>query len=233
MKKILQIIIILVIVIVAGLGLFLFTRNNTTNSNQPANVNSQSANLNTKNAGQNINLNQNINAVSHPDFQPPLTNASERVTKKPFGIYITTENSPIQPERFQSYHTGADFEIFPEELNIDVAVRAVCSGTLKLKETASGYGGVAVQNCELNGEAITVVYGHLKLTSITKKAGENLSAGETLGILGAAYSSQTDGERKHLHLSFHKGTSTNIKGYVSAESQLADWIDPCLYICYN
>jgi hypothetical protein len=200
---------------------------------QSANLNSQQENLNTNTSPQNTNNTQNINAANNVNFQPPLERSGERVTKKPFGIYITKENSPIQPERFNGFHTGADFEIFPEELNVDVSVKAVCSGTLKLKETASGYGGVAVQNCELNSEAITVIYGHLKLSSITKTVGENLTAGETLGILGAGYSTETDGERKHLHLSFHKGTSTDIKGYVSLESQLSDWVDPCIYVCHN
>ena len=241
MKKILQIIIILVIVVMAGLAVFFLTRNTssntnqsvTTNTNQPANINSQSANLNINNSAQNINLGQNVNTISANNFQPSLTKARERVTKKTFGIYITPQNSPVQPERFSGYHTGSDFEVFPEELDIDVPVHTVCSGTLKLKETASGYGGVAVQACELNGEAITVIYGHLKLVSITKKAGENLTVGETLGILGTNKSTDTDGERKHLHLGIHKGTSTNIKGYVSLESQLSDWVDPCLYVCHD
>jgi hypothetical protein len=30
--------------------------------------------------------------------------------KKPFGIYITPENSPVQPENFTGYHTGIDVE---------------------------------------------------------------------------------------------------------------------------
>ena len=33
-----------------------------------------------------------------------------RITKKPFGIFITTQNSPVQPERFSGYHTGVDVE---------------------------------------------------------------------------------------------------------------------------
>src|SRR4030067_1140465 len=46
------------------------------------------------------------------DFQPPINRADERVTKKPFGIFITPQNSPIQPEKFSGFHTGADFENF-------------------------------------------------------------------------------------------------------------------------
>src|SRR3989338_10346295 len=50
-------------------------------------------------------------------FGPPLDNSSERVTKKPFGKYITPADSPVQPERFSGYHTGADFEVFSNEIN--------------------------------------------------------------------------------------------------------------------
>jgi hypothetical protein len=165
-------------------------------------------------------------------FQPPLDRAGERVTKKPFGIYITPQNSPVQPEKFTGYHTGADFEIFPEELNAEVSVRAVCTGKLLLKEYASGYGGVAVESCTLNNNPITVIYGHLKLASITTTTGSTLNVGDTIGILGAAYSQETNGERKHLHLGFHKGTNISILGYVQNKADLSNWIDPCLYVCH-
>jgi len=90
-----------------------------------------------------------------------------------------------------------------------------------------------VQTCELNKQPITVVYGHLKLASITANAGDSLNAGDTLGILGAAYSSETNGERKHLHLGFYKGTSVNILGYVQDQSELSGWLDPCLDVCHD
>ncbi|MFA5107287.1 MAG: peptidoglycan DD-metalloendopeptidase family protein [Patescibacteria group bacterium] len=166
-------------------------------------------------------------------FLPPLTRSGERVTKKPFGIFITPQTSPVQPEHFRGYHTGADFEIFSDELNAEVAVRAVCTGPLSVRETASGYGGVAVQSCQLNGEAITVIYGHLRLSSIKQRVGDTITRGDELGVLGNNYSSETGGERKHLHLGFHKGTDINIKGYVGAQSELSGWLDPCLYVCHN
>jgi hypothetical protein len=164
-------------------------------------------------------------------FQAPLDRAKERVTKKYFGIFINPKTSPVQPEKFSGYHTGTDFEIFPEELSAQVDVRAICDGKLILKKTATGYGGVAVQSCILGDQPVTVAYGHLKLTSITSAIGTDLKAGDILGQLGAAYSPETDGERKHLHLGIHKGTAVNILGYVQTESALADWIDPCLYVC--
>lgn len=176
--------------------------------------------------------NKNISpAQNSSGFMPPLDRATERVTKKPFGIYITPKTSPVQPERFQGYHTGTDFEIFPEELDVNVPIRAICSGKIAEKRSASGYGSVLVQNCNLNGEPVTVVYGHIRLASISKTAGDNLSTGDEIGILGKAYSFETDEERKHLHLGIHKSSAINVRGYVGSQTELSGWIDPCLYAC--
>lgn len=159
-------------------------------------------------------------------FSQPLDRAADRVTKKQFGTRVTPQSSPVQPERFSGYHTGVDYETFPEEAEVDVPVRAVCAGPLFSARTASGYGGVAVQSCELGGDPVTVVYGHLRLTSITAKAGDRLAAGDTLGVLGTGYSRETDGERKHLHLAIYRGGTANIRGYVATSAELSGWIDP-------
>ena len=172
MKKIF--IALILIIIIAG-GIFVLTKKNfgktiprsktTSFSNYPCREYPKSNPSST---------NEPISSVQISNgFQPPLDRASERVTKKPFGIYITPKTSPVQPERFQGYHTGTDFEIFPEELNADVPVHAICTGKIAVKRSASGYGGVLVQNCELNNQPITVIYGHLKLASIAKNAGDN------------------------------------------------------------
>lgn len=170
-------------------------------------------------------------AFLEADFVEPLPDSGERITKKPFGKYVEPENSPVSPERFTGYHTAIDLEAFPEELGRDVEVKAVCDGELLAKRNAQGYGGVAVQSCLLEGRPITVVYGHLALKSISASPGQNLAAGDTLGLLGEDKTPDTDGERKHLHLGFHKGEEQNILGYVGQESQLSDWIDPCQYVC--
>jgi murein DD-endopeptidase MepM/ murein hydrolase activator NlpD len=160
--------------------------------------------------------------------------AAERITKKPFGIHIgDPQASPVQPERFRGYHTGADFETFPDEADMDVPVRAICTGELLVKRMVSGYGGVAVQGCTLDAQAVTVVYGHLRLSSIGASVGDALQAGDTLGVLGTGYSEETDGERKHLHLGIHRGTAVDILGYVDSEQALGQWIDPCRFVCGN
>lgn len=160
-------------------------------------------------------------------FSAPLDRAGERITKKPFGLFVTPQNSPVQPEKFRGYHTGTDFETFPEEASADVPVRAICDGKLLVARTASGYGGVAVESCKLNDQPITVIYGHLKLASITKKSGDSLAQGENIGVLGKGYSAQTDGERKHLHLGIHRGGGVSLLGYVQKQSDLSQWIDAC------
>ncbi|MCX6762373.1 MAG: M23 family metallopeptidase [Candidatus Moranbacteria bacterium] len=237
MKKI---IITLILIIFAGVVFFL-ARNALRKNNPIVPAKNISTNIP---ASDNQNSSQNVPAaIAPPDnpstaatqnsngFQAPLGRASERVTKKPFGIYITPKTSPVQPEKFQGYHTGTDFEIFPEELNVDISINAICNGKVAVKRFASGYGGILVQNCTLNNQPVTVIYGHLKLASISKNTGDTLNTGDEIGILGKAYSSETDGERKHLHLGIHKGSAISILGYVSSQSQLSGWIDPCSLVC--
>ncbi|MCL5009233.1 MAG: M23 family metallopeptidase [Patescibacteria group bacterium] len=160
----------------------------------------------------------------------PISKAQERVTKKPFGLKVSPHSSPVSPERFSGYHTGVDFETFADEQDAEVPVFAVCDGTLVEKRFASGYGGVAVQSCRLDNQDITVVYGHLKLVSVSAKAGSTLTAGEQLGVLGKGYSSETDGERKHLHLGIHIGKAVNLAGYVKTPAELSSWLNILKYL---
>ncbi|MDE2311817.1 MAG: M23 family metallopeptidase [Patescibacteria group bacterium] len=192
----------------------------------------------TRTDGQNNNpaINQNLTTghgttspvtqTPEPGLAWPIKDALLRVTKKPFGIYITPKTSPVQPERFSGYHTGTDFETTAAEQNIDVPILTICAGKLLEKKYASGYGGVVVQSCKINGQPVTVVYGHLRLPSISATVGQLLAGGQQLAVLGTGYSQETDGERRHLHLGIHKGSSISILGYVPSKDQLAQWIDP-------
>ncbi|HLC95133.1 MAG TPA: C39 family peptidase [Patescibacteria group bacterium] len=167
-------------------------------------------------------------------FSPPLSQVGERVTKKPFGIFITPKTSPVQPERFSGYHVGTDFEIFPEEIDKEVPIFAICTGELLRKDSANGYGGYAIQRCEIDNAPVTVLYGHLKRESITSVQGAIIATSTTIGTLGADKSSETDGERKHLHMSIYKGAASNIRGYVQTQTETNKWIDPCtLFHCSN
>ncbi|HAH04840.1 MAG: hypothetical protein UV78_C0055G0002 [Parcubacteria group bacterium GW2011_GWA2_43_17] len=171
---------------------------------------------------------ETVAAVVKPETAiiPPLDNLSARLTKKFFGDYITPVASPVSPEKFSGYHTGIDLEILPDEENQTVAVKAICDGRLLLKRWVSGYGGVAVQQCELADQPVTVIYGHLYLASITSQASDALSQGQAVGNLGRGYTAETDGERQHLHLGIHRGQEIELRGYVQHEEELLVWFDP-------
>lgn len=156
----------------------------------------------------------------------PLDRAGLRITKKHFGTFVTPKNSPVSPEKFQGFHTGIDMETFEDEQAVDIAVYAVCDGRIRQTHSINGYGGVLIQDCTLHGEAITVLYGHLRQTSIQKKAGDLLKTGDEIGVLGTGYSLETSGERKHLHLSIHRGSAIDVRGYVQSKTELDAWEDP-------
>ena len=165
-----------------------------------------------------------------PTVAEPIGDALRRMTTKPFGLYVTPQDSPISPERFAGYHTGTDFEIFDTEQAVDVAVFAICSGPLRQKSVSSGYGGVLVQSCTLDGRPVTVIYGHVRLASVTASIGQELEAGKRIAVLGDEYSGDTDGERKHLHLGIHLGTAVNIRSYVPTRDALSAWLNIADYL---
>jgi len=179
-----------------------------------------------------ISLNPKLNPGTQTaaPLAEPIGGGLSRVTKKGFGLYVSPGHSPVSPEKFTGYHTGIDFETTPAEQAIDVPVYAACAGKLLLKKYASGYGGVAVQSCVLDGQNATLIYGHLRLSSIIPNVGDKLKPGQQIAVLGTGYSSETDGERKHLHFGIHKGTEINILGYVQKQNDLSSWEDPTQFL---
>ena len=201
MSRIKIVIISLGILILIGAGIIIYVERpatNKSNSTQPATAQSQ--------------------------FALPVVNYKTGQTKKHFGQYITPQNSPVQPERFTGYHTGVDIEQVQD--NTDVPVYAIADGTVRYINYVSGYGGVIVIQFDYNGQAYTALYGHIRLASATAKVDGKVTKGEKLAVLGAPYSSETNGERKHLHFSIHKGSSIELRGYVQNQSELSSWIDP-------
>jgi murein DD-endopeptidase MepM/ murein hydrolase activator NlpD len=163
-------------------------------------------------------------------FSSPINNPFKRVIKKPFGLMITPETSPVEGDRFSGTHVGVDFEMLEGELNDDIQVFVICNGSLRIKTFANGYGGVAVQTCLVEGEEVSVIYGHLRLESIKVAVGDQLVQGQYLGLLGDDHSEETDGVRKHLHLGIRKGVSNDIRGYIKTDDQLTDWYDILEYL---
>ena len=173
-------------------------------------------------------------------IEAPIAEFFSRITKKPFGIYITPETSPVQPDRWTGYHTGVDIEY--EDILEDVPVRAIADGEIVLNKFATGYGGVVVIRHNINGQDILALYGHLDPHFAPTVVGASrdkphlkyVNQGQIIGILGQGYTEETDGARKHLHFSLIKKDvdstgspqALDIRGYVKTQEELAGWYDP-------
>lgn len=217
MKKIGWIILIIILIIlVGGLDWYICRRNRNQSLNQistdiPATQSS-------------ITNNQSLNT----NFNLPVTNFKTGQTKKVFGQYITPQNSPVQPEKFTGYHTGVDIEQAQD--NTDVPVYAISDGTVRFVGFISGYGGVIVIQFSYQNQTYTALYGHVRLSSAVIKSGDLVTNNQQLAILGLPNSTETDGERKHLHFAIHKSTTIEYSGYVQNQSELSNWIDPNIII---
>ena len=158
----------------------------------------------------------------------PLPNSMERATPLSFGMYVTPtpEQNPINPpERFSGYHAALDYEVSDGEVDGDVPVYAICKGEVLFSGYVNGYGGTVVHRCKLDGEHVTVLYGHLDLSGLPEE-GDVVHGGQTIGLLAAPRSRGSGFTRKHLHLGIHKGRRLTFAGYVDSEEALQNYLDP-------
>ncbi|MBI3305184.1 M23 family metallopeptidase [Candidatus Parcubacteria bacterium] len=164
----------------------------------------------------------------------PMDAHEARAYLKGFGQLIDTVFYEGQEElfpfnRFYGYHAGVDLEVSPSELSTRVPVYAVTSGTISYVGSLAGYGGVIL--LRLDGEATTALYGHVKITDLPYRVGDQVSAGSVLAHLGDAFSAETSRERKHLHFAIYRGTDQYFRGHESTPEQLsARWEDPLAYL---
>lgn len=147
------------------------------------------------------------------------------ITKKPFGVYITPETSPVQPDRFTGYHTGVDVEIFPGELEKEIKVYSISNGIVVRSERVNGYGGLLMIEHTVSGRKNLGIYGHLDPDEM-KSVGATVYAGEQIAILGDDKSEETDFTRKHLHFGLYQREPLDIRGYVQTKQELSAWLDP-------
>lgn len=162
------------------------------------------------------------------ELHEPIKSASLRATPLSFGMHVSPDpqENPINPpERFEGYHTGVDYEVTEDELRGDVPIFAICSGSVVYSGFVEGYGGLLAQQCSIGGEPVEVLYGHL-LVDPLPKVGTRPSAGEQIGLLASAKSVESDQNRKHLHLSIHRGNTPEYRGYVQNPNELSEYINP-------
>jgi murein DD-endopeptidase MepM/ murein hydrolase activator NlpD len=170
------------------------------------------------------------------DYVYPLEKFEQRQSYKHFGQFIDQnfyKNAPdVFPTKYYGFHAGTDLEIFPEEVNKNIPVYSITSGTITYAGYVDGYGGLILE--KLDNQELTVLYGHLKQSSFTKSTGDRVTEGERLAYLGNEYSGETAGERKHLHFAIYNGTGNYFKGYEQSISALqAKWLDPIVFLQNN
>ena len=166
------------------------------------------------------------NPITPTTLVEPTPDFKSRITKKPFGIYVTPQNSPVSPEKFSGYHTAIDIEY--DDITQPVAVQAIADGEVVVARTATGYGGVIVIRHRIGDQDILILYGHIDPATFPKT--KSVTAGQNIGTLGEAYSPASGGERKHLHLGMLKGDQVNLAGYTKTKSALdAGWHDPLTF----
>ena len=166
-------------------------------------------------------------AATHKGWGQPLLAATVRPQLLRFGVHVTPEHTPLSdPERFIGYHAGLDYEIFPSERERDVPVFAICPGRIQYEKWVNGYGGVLIEECLLNGNPVTVLYGHLDSTRFSVRGKDTVQTSQPLGVLAPYRSHESDGNRKHLHLEVHRGADIQFLGYVQDPAELKAYIDP-------
>lgn len=173
------------------------------------------------------NIPTDENVIGKAEYNTPVYPIAEfksRITKKPFGIKITPQDSPVSPERFSGYHTGTDIEY--QDVSKDVPIFAITDGIITLSRTVSGYGGVLILESRLD-KTRSIIYGHIRPSSLPT-LGSQFKKGDQIGLLGIGFSSETNNERRHLHFGILSDNRTDVTGYVPSESALSGWIDPTI-----
>ncbi|MFA6308113.1 MAG: M23 family metallopeptidase [Patescibacteria group bacterium] len=180
-----------------------------------------------------INDDLQNNANTNTDLEvkkliKPVEEFDSRITKKPFGVYITPQTSPVQPEKFTGYHTGVDIE-YADAIDNNIVVRAIADGVVVRSGWVSGYGGMIAIGHNIDNKDYIVIYGHLDPDSLPL-INTQVFKGDDIAILGKGYSNETDGERKHLHFAIYTGKDINVRGYVASKAELAKWLDPVEFL---
>lgn len=223
--------VVLIFIVAVIVLLKLGNNSKTTNNTNNIVVNAITTNVPARFDNETVNSTANSTTPQPAEniIRNPVDEFKTRITKKIFGTFVTPQSSPVQPERFTGYHTAVDVE-FTDTTN-DIPVFAIADGGIVLSQTTNGYGGVFVMQFNYNGEIYTAIYGHIRPSTLPA-INTQVKKGQQIAVLGSGGTSETDGERHHLHFGIHKGSSIDIKGYVQNKDDLGAWVDPLSLYTY-
>ncbi|HLD22238.1 MAG TPA: peptidoglycan DD-metalloendopeptidase family protein [Patescibacteria group bacterium] len=127
------------------------------------------------------------------------------------------------------YHMGVDDGFI---LGDGAAVYATANGVVKEAQERSQFGLVVlIEHTLTNGSRIVSLYGHLRPSDRRVLPGQQVKAGDIVGVLGDE--SENGGWTPHLHFGIHKQPYTGAwvyYGHVSDSSLTDDWYEPVSYI---
>lgn len=149
----------------------------------------------------------------------PVEEYASRRTSKTFGEYIQ--------DKFRGYHVADDVEF--TDMTEEVPVVAITEGTVEEVEWVSGYGGFI----RVKHPTVNALYAHIDLESAGVEEGDTVQAGQFLANLGDHESSETDGERKHLHFGLYRGSERRINGYEASAEAVSTWLNPQDFFTQN
>lgn len=157
-------------------------------------------------------------------YSYPIQDFFSRITKKTFSQFVDPENSPVENEKFTGFHTGVDIE-YTDRQNEEIPVYSISDGKVLSATTIDGYGGfLAIEH-----EDIISIYGHLSPQSLPK-TDDIITKGQKVGFLGEGGTTETNGERKHLHFAIINGKTIDYRGYVETKDELNKWINPIQFL---
>ncbi len=138
-----------------------------------------------------------VTKSSEPTYSAPAPSSSGAFMKPSAGYY----SSGYGP-RWGKSHGGIDIAT-PGT----VPIVASASGVVSRAYKSSSYGNVVFITHYINGQQYTTVYAHMRDNSVRVSAGQSVSKGQQIGLMGNT--GRSTGQ--HLHFELHKGPWTQSK----------------------
>ena len=139
-----------------------------------------------------------VKKSSEPTYSAPAPKASSGDFIKPSAGYYTSGYGP----RWGKSHGGIDIAT-----SGTVPIVASASGVVSRAYKSSSYGNVVFITHYIDGKQYTTVYAHMRDNSVTVSAGQSVSQGQQIGLMGNT--GRSTGQ--HLHFELHVGPWTQSK----------------------
>ncbi|MGB7363589.1 MAG: M23 family metallopeptidase, partial [Rhodococcus sp. (in: high G+C Gram-positive bacteria)] len=157
---------------------------------------------------------------ARPDDMCALPGAGAPGAPVPAGTHVkptdpaaTTLTSGFGP-RWGTNHNGVDFAG-----PIGTPIYAFTDGTVREAGPASGFGNWIILDHQIDGKTYSTVYGHMRGDGVLVSAGQHVTAGQEIGLIGNA------GESTGPHLHFEVWDGGRLPDGAGTALDPASWVD--------